>query len=54
MTLAGTSYSDRLFLACLRLPLSEPIAQRAVHKAARLLSLALGQSLRELRDRPIP
>jgi transposase InsO family protein len=55
MTPEGTpSYADRLFLASLRHPLSKPLAQRAVQKAARLLSLAFGQSLRELRDSPDP
>jgi len=40
MTTDGTpSYTDRIFLAYLRHPLSKPLAQRAVHKAARLLSL---------------
>jgi hypothetical protein len=48
------SYADRLFLLSLRLPLSKAIAQRAVQKAARLFSLVLGQSLRELRESPDP
>ena len=48
------SYADRLFLACLRHPLGKPVAQRAVQKAARLLSLAFGQSLRDLRESPDP
>ena len=44
------SYADRLFLASLRHRLSRPLAQRAVQKAARLLSLAPGQSLRDIRE----
>ncbi len=44
------SYADRLFLAGLHTPASKPVAQKAVQKAARLLSLALGQSLGELRE----
>lgn len=48
------SYADRLFLGSLRSPLSRPIAQRAIQKAARLLSLAFGQSLREFRDSADP
>lgn len=55
MTQDGTlSYADRLFLASLRHPVARPVALRAVQKAARLLSLALGQSLRELRESPDP
>jgi transposase InsO family protein len=44
------SYADRLFLAGLRHPATEALARRAVHKAARLLALSLGEGLRDLRD----
>lgn len=54
MTSPDLSYADRLFLAALRHRANEPLAQRAVQKAARLLSLALGQSLRDLRESKDP
>jgi transposase InsO family protein len=44
------SYGDRLFLAGLRHPATEGMARRAVQKAARLLALSLGESLRDLRE----
>jgi putative transposase len=53
MTSDGSlSYSDRLLLASLRPPLSKPVAQRAVQKAVRLLSLA--QSLGKIREAADP
>jgi hypothetical protein len=48
------SYADRLFLAGLKQPLRESIARQAVHKAARLLALALGQQLAEARSSDDP
>jgi putative transposase len=45
----GTTYGDRLFVAAIRHPLSRPFARRALQSATRLLSLALGDSLGELR-----
>jgi hypothetical protein len=48
------SYADRLFLAGLKQPLRESIARQAVHKATRLLALALGQQLAEARSSDDP
>jgi transposase InsO family protein len=48
------SYGDRLFLFGLRHRLTRPVAQRALQQATRLLALAMGDSLRELRDSPDP
>jgi putative transposase len=48
------SYGDRIFLAGLRHRLTRPAAQRALQKATRLLALALGDSLRTLRESPDP
>jgi transposase InsO family protein len=48
------SYGDRLFLFGLRHRLTRPVAQRALQNATRILALALGDSLRELRDSPDP
>jgi transposase InsO family protein len=43
-------FADRLFLAGVKRPPRESVARQAVHKAARLLALALGQQLAEARS----
>lgn len=48
------AYADRLFLAGLGRRSGQPVAQRAVQRATRLLALALGQSLRGLRESADP
>lgn len=54
MSLDTLSYADRLFLAGLKHPLLERKALRAVQRASRLLALALGDRLSELRSSPDP
>jgi hypothetical protein len=48
------AYADRLFVAGLGRCSGQPVAQRAVQKATRLLALALGQTLRGLRESADP